>query len=389
MTIYVIYLVLSFVVSLACGMMFIPAIIAFCKKKGLYDQPNARKVHKTSVPRLGGVCFAPCMLLAILLTVIVFNNQQPGQHVTISLWTFCFVISLLLIYSVGLVDDLIGLDAKVKFIVQIVSATLLPAAGLYINNLYGFCGIHEIPYWAGAPLTIFLIVFIDNAINLIDGIDGLSSGLSFLALGGFLVYYLQEGLWLYGILILGLMGVLLAFMNFNIFGHAGRKKIFMGDSGSLTLGFILAFLLVKLMMITPDVKVQPVNGMVQAFSLIIVPIFDVLRVIVVRKKHGRPIFDADKNHIHHKMLRTGLGQHQALVAILLLALFFIVVNNLLLCICGTTAIVVIDFALWFGVQAIINHFIRRNGMPVYLRQEASDKTKNSEFSELKKSTTKE
>lgn len=369
MTIYVIYLVLSFVVSLASGMMFIPAIVAFCKKKGLYDQPNARKVHKTNVPRLGGACFAPCMLLSILLSVIAFNNWSPGRNVVVSLWTLYFVLGLLLIYATGLIDDIIGLDAKVKFVVQIIAASLLPLAGLYINNLYGFCGIYEIPYWVGVPLTVLLVVFIDNAVNLIDGIDGLSSGLSLIALGGFLVHYLKEGMWLYGILILGLMGVLLAFMNFNIFGHAGRKKIFMGDSGSLTLGFILAFLLVKLMMVNPAVKPVHCNSMVQAFSLILIPIFDVLRVIVVRKKHGRPIFDADKNHIHHKLLRTGLGQHQSLVAILSLALFFIVANSLLLSFCDTTAIVVIDFALWFAAQAVINHFIRRNGQEIYVRIE--------------------
>lgn len=366
MTEYTIYLLISFVVSLACGLVFIPMVTDFCKRKGIYDMPNARKVHKTNIPRLGGICFAPCMLLAVLLTIIVFNNSLAGHTIQLNVWSVYFFISLLLIYCVGLIDDLVGLDAKVKFAVQILSASLLPIAGLYINNLYGFLGIDIIPFWVGAPLTVFLFVFIDNAINLIDGIDGLSSGIALIALSGFLTCYLREGLWLYGILIIGLMGVLMAFMYFNLFGKPGKNKIFMGDSGSLTLGFILAFLLVKFMMDNPAVVHFHRDGMVVSFSLLLVPLLDVCRVICVRLCHHRPLFDADKNHLHHKMMRTGLNQHGALVAILLLALLFIGINRALLLVVGTTMIVIIDLALWLIVQQVINHFIRRNHQSVYV-----------------------
>ena len=134
----------------------------------------------------------------------------------------------------GIVDDILGLSPLIKFIVQIIAACALPLSGLYINNMYGFFGIHEIPYYIGFPLTVLTIVFIDNAINLIDGIDGLAASLSIIALSGFLYMFIVQNVWSYSILIAGLIGVLVAFMYFNLFGSAeNNRKIFMGDSGSL------------------------------------------------------------------------------------------------------------------------------------------------------------
>jgi UDP-GlcNAc:undecaprenyl-phosphate GlcNAc-1-phosphate transferase len=164
------------------------------------------------------------------------------------------LISLLIIYSTGIVDDLIGLDAKVKFATQIIAACILPFCGLYINNLYGLFGIHAIPYYIGFPLTILTIVFIDNAMNLIDGIDGLSASLSIIALAGFAYCFIHNGLIVYAILIAGLIGILVTYLYFNIWGDPNKnRKIFMGDSGSLTLGFILGFLFVKALRNDPRV----------------------------------------------------------------------------------------------------------------------------------------
>lgn len=367
MNLDIIYILGAFVVSLISGLTLIPLVVSFCKKKNLYDLPNARKVHKSQVPRLGGVCFLPCMLLAFLLAMVVFNtNAADDGQITLSLWSVYFFISLLLIYVIGLVDDIIGLGASVKFIAQIVAASLLPIAGLYINNLYGFLGIHEIPAWLGMPLTVFVIVFVDNAMNLIDGIDGLSAGLSFLALAGFLICFFREGMWVYDILIAGLMGVLLSFMFFNIYGKENKNKIFMGDSGSLSIGFVLGFLLVKFSMDNPLVKPFRGESILLAYTLLIVPTFDVCRVILVRFFHHKPIFDADKNHIHHKMMRAGLSQRKTLGAILAIALSFTIVNNLLAGHLQITFIVAIDIIIWLLVQQLVNRRIRHLGKQVYL-----------------------
>lgn len=362
----IIYILGAFAVSLFSGLTLIPLVVKFCKQRKLYDLPNARKVHKSGVPRLGGICFIPCMLLAFVLAMLVFNGQSPVRgEITVSLWSFYFFVSLMLIYGVGLVDDLVELAPGVKFLIQIVAASLLPLAGLYINNLYGFLGLHGIPACVGMPLTVFVIVFIDNAMNLIDGIDGLSAGLSIIALAGFLFCFLYEGLWIYGILIAGLMGVLLSFMYYNVFGRVGHKKIFMGDSGSLSIGFVLGFLLVKFSMDNPVVKPFREENILLACTMLVVPVFDVCRVILVRFFHHKPIFGADKNHLHHKLMRAGLTQHQALGAILGMALLFIAVNVPLAGTLGINGIVALDIALWLGMQQIVNRRIRKSGKSVY------------------------
>lgn len=140
---------------------------------------------------MGGIAFTPSMLLSFLIVTLIMSSEAQGQKLQVSTWTLGLLISLLLIYSVGIVDDLIGLDAKIKFAVQIIAASILPACGLYINNLYGLFGIHEIPFYIGAVLTVLLLVFVDNAMNLIDGIDGLSAGLSIIGLTGFLYIFSQ------------------------------------------------------------------------------------------------------------------------------------------------------------------------------------------------------
>jgi len=364
---YIIYILGAFLLSILCGFLFIPQIIKFCRKKGLYDHPNRRKVHSRDIPRLGGISFMPSMLLASLVVVLVYNQNYYSHEITISSWSLMFLLSLLLIYFVGLVDDLVGLGAKTKFVVQTFAAVLLPLSGLYINNLYGFCGIHEIPFMVGAPLTVFVMIFACNAINLIDGIDGLSAGLSFIALTGFLFCFYFEDMYTYCILIAGLLGVLVVFLYFNILGDADKgTKIFMGDSGSLTLGFILGFLFVKFTMDNPKVRNFSLDSMALAYTLLIVPMFDVVRVSLVRLWHRKPVFQADKNHIHHKLMRAGLNQYQTLVCILCLSLFFIVLNLVLTRFIYVSLIVVVDVVVWMLFHSLVNIRVRKQGHLVFL-----------------------
>ena len=355
---YWLYVLLAFTLSLASGFLIIPRIVDFCLKRKLYDMPDERKVHHNAIPRLGGLAFMPCMFFAFLMSLYVFNCVTDNMPVSINLWTCSFLVSLFMVYSVGLVDDIIGLGAPIKFLVQIVAACLLPMSNLYINNLYGFCGVESIPFWIGAPITVFVIVFIDNAINLIDGIDGLSGGLALISLTGFLMCFGREQVWTYCVLIAGLMGVLVAYLYFNIWGSVERKrKIFMGDSGSLTLGFVLGFLMVKFAMNSTAVMPYRSDGLLLAYTLLIVPCFDVVRVVMVRLRVGQPLFQADKRHIHHKLLRCGLTQRKALVVILLLQMLFVLVNTMLSGVIDITDIVLIDVALFIafhlGVDVVL------------------------------------
>ena len=367
MTQYLLYIFIAFILSMVCGFIFIPQIMNFCEHKKLYDIPNARKVHKNAIPRLGGISFLPSMLLAFICVIFIMNQRDGYDQISMNLWSMYFLISLLLIYGVGIIDDFVGLNATTKFTVQILAASLLPIAGLYINNLYGLFGINELPFWIGAPMTVFLIVFINNAMNLIDGIDGLSASISFIALAGFLACFVREGLYMYALLIAGLLGILVSFLRYNLFGDPGKNhKIFMGDSGSLTLGFIMGFLTVKFSMDNPNVMPFRKDSLLMAFTLLIVPLFDTTRVILVRLKHRQHIFQSDKNHIHHKMLRTGLNQRQALLAILIIDIFYIVTNQFLYLCCNINVIAAIDVLLWIAINYGINRIIiSKGGKPYY------------------------
>lgn len=352
----------SFAMSAICGFVMIPHILAFCKKKKLYDTPNARKVHKNAIPRLGGISFLPSMLVATLVALLVWVGSNNHYKLSINPWTMFFGIGIAIIYTTGLLDDIFGLRAKVKFFIQIVVASLLPISWLFINNLYGFCGIYSIPFLVGAPLTVITLVFIMNAINLIDGIDGLSASLSLIALGGFFYVFFREQLWVYCILIAGLMGVLIPFLYHNMWGDPEKgQKIFMGDSGSLTIGYILGVLLIKFCMYNPNVLSYQKDAILLSVTLLIVPTFDVFRVVIVRLMHHKPLFGADKNHIHHKLLRTGLSQHQTLTAIIALSLCYAIINFLLFNNLLITWIIGIDIVIYLCFHCTLDIFIKKNG----------------------------
>ena len=226
--------------------------------------------------------------------------------------------------------------------------------------------------WVGMILTVFIIVFIENAINLIDGIDGLAGGLCFLGLAGFLACFISEDMWSYSILIAGLMGVVVAFLYFNMLGDPQRnRKIFMGDSGSLTLGFILGFLFVKLAMDNPNIKPYRSDRLLLSFTFLMVPMLDVVRVVITRTVNHRPLFDADKNHIHHKLMRSGMDQHHALITILAVAVLFTTVNIMLnkLCDASLTLILIIDVVLYVALNYAINLSIRRRGEKPFVKRE--------------------
>ena len=359
MTIDIILIIGTFIISILCGALFIPLTLNFCKTKGLYDLPNKRKLHHNPIPRLGGITFIPSMAIAALIAFVTLDSEPvAGRYIPLNLWTILFFFSLLIIYVVGIIDDLVGLGARTKFTAQIVAAALLAIAGLTVNNLYGLCGIYSLPTYVGVPLTVFIIVFISNAINLIDGIDGLAASLSLLALIGFLIGYAHQALFPYCIVIAGLSGVLLPYLYFNLLGKVEKnRKIFMGDSGSLTLGFILGFLFVKYTMVNGDAMPYDPQRMLLAYSLLVVPVFDVVRVILHRLHYHKPLFTADKSHIHHKLMRAGCTMHQTLGLIIAMAAAYICLNYLLHPLIGLTGVVIADIVFYTALNVMLNRKI--------------------------------
>lgn len=360
--------ILSFILSLISGLVVIPLIIKFCIKHRLFDQPNMRKVHTTAIPRLGGICFFPIALIALVMALVFVNiTRVDNTTLTLSVWTLNFFISLLTIYVLGFLDDILGLDAKIKFAVQTLAASLLPLSGLYLHSFEGLFGIGEVHWLVGALLSILIVVYICNAINLIDGIDGLAGCLSIIAFGGFLVMFMAHGLIVYSALIAAMIGVLTAYVRFNLFGsEQHRTKIFMGDAGSLSIGFTLAFLFLKNTAPFPTGNLTEPEQLVMTCSLFVVPAFDVLRVSVARIRHRLSIFTADKNHIHHKLMRAGLNQHQALIAIIAFAIAVVAVDALIVSLVNPNIVLLLDIIMWILYNFIIDKTIQKLGGESFL-----------------------
>ena len=348
---------ISFIVSAVSAAFIMPWLLNFCKRKGLYDLPNERKVHHAKIPRLGGVLFMPCAMMGVasaLISMILMDLDLPKFTVA----SFLILSGVFLIYLIGLLDDVMGLSARLKFIIQFVTSLFLPLCNLYINNLYGFMGIYEIPIWIGYPLTIFICLLIVNSINLIDGIDGLASGLSLIALSAFTVFFYRLNVVSYAMFAMGLMGSVSVFFYFNMFGNVEKgTKTFMGDTGSLILGYALSYLAIKLAMDNDAVLPYRPGALLMSYSLLLVPTFDLIRVALFRLKKGVSIFHADKTHIHHNFLCAGFTMRQALVAILALQLFFCGLNVYLYHQgVESSVIVVIDVILFVIAHMLLSHF---------------------------------
>lgn len=230
----------AMLLSILFAGILIPQILLVSFRRKLFDEPDERKIHRGAVPRLGGIAFTPVICFSVSLLVglayLICNSdieQMMRENAQAISFGFC---ALLMLYLTGMSDDLIGVRYRAKFIIQIFCAILLIGGGLSIHDLHGFLGLHAISPFLGLPLTVLIVVYVINAINLIDGIDGLASGLSGAA---FLIYgvsFMLISKPVYAMISFACLGVLIQFFYYNVFGDTTkRKKIFMGDTGSLTI----------------------------------------------------------------------------------------------------------------------------------------------------------
>lgn len=364
MTTWIICCFLSTLLSVLFAGILIPQILLVSYRRKLFDMPDERKIHRGTVPRLGGIAFTPVILFSVSLLLgmsILMGNTDMENMMRINAQAISFgLCALLLMYLTGMSDDLIGVRYRAKFVVQIFCAVLLIGAGMYVNDLHGIIGLGHISPWFGIPLTILIVVYVVNAINLIDGIDGLASGLSSAA---FIIYgtaFLMIGKPIFAMLSFACFGVLMQFFYYNVFGSAERKKkIFMGDTGSLTIGLLLAFLGLALLQWSPDkFPTFRTNPMILAVSPLIIPCFDVVRVFLHRvRRHGNP-FLPDKTHIHHKMLAIGLNQRLAMVLIVVASITFSIANILLSRYVEVNLLLILDILLWTLANLWLTRHIR-------------------------------
>lgn len=312
------YIILAMVVSFVFSIVATPFIVKICQIKNLYDQPGNRKVHRLAIPRLGGTLFMPSMGLGVAVALIaMYGGVAKSFDIYIS--TILLGIGSLLIYLIGILDDLNGMKAVHKFAIQLVTALVFPLCNLSINNLHGTFGVYEIPIYLSYPLTVFVILLIVNAMNLIDGIDGLSSGLGMLMLAGFTFLFHRQNFGMFCLMSGALIGAVMAFFVYNVFGKVGKNKIFMGDSGSLFIGYVVAYLAIKYQMSNEEAGFPyREESLIVSWTLVFLPCIDVIRVAVMRKLKHKNMFDADMTHIHHRIMQAGLTMHQTLGVIVAL-----------------------------------------------------------------------
>ncbi len=346
------YVILAFLVSCTMSYYAMPNVLAVSYKKSLYDMPGGRHAHQMPVPRLGGVVFAPITICAVALAISL-RAVVADASVEVTPRVLMWICSLVLLYLVGIVDDLTTVRYKVKFAFQVLCGLLMILSGIWFNDLYGLFGIHALPAWVGMPLTVLAVVLIINAVNLIDGIDGLASGLSGIAVLAFGVLFAVEGRWLYSIIAFASLGVLVPFFYCNVCGWAGRHKLFMGDTGSLTIGMIIGMLAVRFSMNTGPRLMG--EALVVAMSLLMVPVFDAVMVFVIRLRQGNHPFKPDRNHIHHRFIAMGLRPRTAMVAILGVAMVCASLNIVLSYYLNINLLFVLDVVLWLTLYFAVEH----------------------------------
>ncbi|GAB1451598.1 MraY family glycosyltransferase [Draconibacterium sp.] len=310
----------AFVISFMLVMISIPSIIRVAHAKHLFEPFSARKVHTKVVPPMGGVA----IFIGFTISSIIATDG-------ISFDALKYIIaSVIIMFFIGLKDDLMDISAKKKLIIQVFAAIILIALGnVRFTNMHGILGFTDIGFGASLILSLFAMVVIINAFNLIDGIDGLASGLAILAASTFGSWFYLSGHPQFAILSFALVGSLVGFFIYNVFGK--RNKLFMGDTGSLIIGLIISALVVKFneFNINNTVPYAISAAPALSFAIIIVPLIDTLRVMTIRISNKKSPFAADKNHIHHRLLKL-VKSHFKVTMIIVAANAFIIAFAILL-----------------------------------------------------------
>ncbi len=307
-----------------------PSLIKVAKLKHLVDEPgDARKLHRRSVPTIGGIMIFAGTIIGYSLWFpskegwVFGNNYFPIE----ALNEFKYLVAcMFILFFLGLKDDIVGVSPSKKLMIHLlVGFIIVYVADIRITQFWGLFEVDRLPYWLSLMLSLFVYIVIVNAINLIDGVDGLASGIGLIASLAFAFWFYRTGDQPLALLAMGLGGSLLGFLVYNF----QPAKLFMGDSGSLIIGLVLYVLAVKMiefpvkrMMIIMNQVPKPVLAM----AILAYPLIDTLRVFILRASKGRSPFSADKNHIHHKLLSLGLSHRQVCLVLYTFSILLILLT---------------------------------------------------------------
>jgi UDP-N-acetylmuramyl pentapeptide phosphotransferase/UDP-N-acetylglucosamine-1-phosphate transferase len=355
-----IYILPGFLAAFVITYISIPSIIKVAHTKNLFDEPGERTVHENAVPTLGGLAvFAGFTISVLTFCEIIKIPELPY-----------IVAGLVVIFFIGLKDDILIIAPLTKLWGQIFAALIIVFfTDLRLDNFHGFFGITHIPYFVSVGLTIFTIIVIINGFNLIDGIDGLSASVSSLVSITLGVWFFLSGNFQYSLISFVLTGSLLAFLRFNLFGK--NLKIFLGDTGSLINGWVISILVIKFnqLNINHDFKFTIYGSPAVSFGILIVPLYDTIRVMFIRIVKRKSIFSPDKQHIHHVLLSLGMSHKKAVLLLCVINLFF------------TTF--VFYFHNLFGIRTLLLMILFLAMVifyiPSYLLEKINKKRKNGDF----------
>lgn len=318
----------QFYVKLGLGMLCsflltfytIPTVVKISRRKNLMDEPGARSSHLRKIPNLGGISMF--YSLAVCASIYAFELFE--------MYKFLFASLVILLY-IGVMDDIVVMRAYKKLFAQIVVTSLMViGSDVRIRSFFGLFGIYELNYFFSVAMSIFTFIVLINAFNLIDGIDGLAGGYSILCSAMFGISYYRLGEYNYPLVVLSgvIIGSVIGFLYFNLSNYR-NNKIFMGDTGSMILGFLLAFTAICFIDIFIDKKLPEIpryylqSAPAIAMAILILPIIDTLNVFMIRICNGKSPLVADKNHIHHSLLKLGLTHRRSTTYILMYYLFIV------------------------------------------------------------------
>ena len=292
----------------------IPAIIRVAEMKHLFDEPEDRSSHSTKVPTLGGVS----IFAAFIITISLYAKES---YVDFDLLN----ASMVILFFFGIKDDILMISPLKKLGAQVVSALMISiGSDVRIPQLFNILGFSEIPYWVSIVITVFVIILIINSFNLIDGVDGLAASSAIFSSSVFGLWFYSNGYLSMTLVSFTLIGSLLAFLRFNF---SKKNKIFMGDTGSMIVGFIVAIQAIEFINFNSGTLINGSEGWITApvlaISILILPLLDTFRVFMIRIMNKKSPFTADRNHIHHRLEDLGLS-HAKISIVMILANLVIV-----------------------------------------------------------------
>lgn len=333
-------LIIGGILAFSVTFFSIPAIINIARMKKLYDYPGERKIHVDPIPSLGGLAIFAGFLLSLLI-VADLTNVPNAQYI---------FAAFIIVFFLGVKDDILVITPMKKFIGQVLIALLLIfKANIVIYNMHGFLSMGIMGSNFSFVLTMFTMIVIMNAFNLIDGIDGLAACLSMISASVFGIFFYLNGDAFYALMAFCFVAAMGSFLIYNF----PPAKIFMGDTGSILSGLINAILVIRFIETAEGSNILPsLSSPAMGFGILLIPLLDTLRVFAIRILHGRSPFSPDRNHIHHWLIDRGMSHRSITLTLSITAIFFIVFTYLALPL-GTTKVIVLQVVGFFaGIYAL-------------------------------------